>query len=328
MKCSNCHNEIPKESKICPICGTIFASYFEDIILTKKQKRKLFLHKMLFPIIFLTIILAISTTQIIKQKEKTKRITDLTKIENPVNYVNDLYASDERNYKYILNKKEKEIYDIIFNAIKNYDETISIDLSKFDIEPKTFTTETLRNIKHVLSMDHPELINLGSINVYSKENTTVNLIINYAVSKKEYEESINKIKEKLEEIKQNTLDLTEYEKVKYIYEYFDENTSYAEEKDTKYYSAYGCFIMNKCNINGYAKALQITFINTKINSILATGTLNNKYHEWNIVSIENKYYNYDQTQKNYKGFLFKNKQYKPYHKNMIPSINGKKYLTK
>ncbi len=337
MKCSNCHNEIPKDSKICPVCGTILAAYFEDILLTKKQKMKLLFHKIFFPVLALILLISLVLTIVFIQKVKYERITDVNDLvlnRESKDYVNDLYISDGRHYKYILTKEEQEIYDIIYQAIKNYDETITLNLDKYGISTSDFRTETLKNIKHVLSMDHPELINLGNINIYSSEGNDTKLIINYAMSHDKYNESLAQITDILNLIKEDTKDLSEYDKVSYVYNYFHDNTKYTLEHDTKFYSAYGCFVLKECNINGYAKAVQIVFNNIKVNSLIATGSLNNKYHEWNIVKVDNKYYYYDQTLANnggnisYKGFLFKNKDYKLYHKNIMPNINGKKYLTK
>ena len=77
MKCPKCFNEIANDNKICPICGNIFATYFEEIKLTKKQKIKLFLHRILFPLIVITTITGVIAFISIKQKKKMERITDV-----------------------------------------------------------------------------------------------------------------------------------------------------------------------------------------------------------------------------------------------------------
>ena len=79
-------------------------------------------------------------------------------------------------------------------------------------------------------------------------------------------------------------------------------------------------ILKKCNIYGYAKAAQLLLTNININSMLVTGTLNNRYHEWNIVTLENKYYNYDPANRK---IYFKENNYVPYHKNVIPNTEKK-----
>lgn len=338
MKCSKCYNEIPDESKMCPICQNIFATYFEEVKLTKKQKIMLRFHKILFPIIFIIIISSTITSFYIQKQIKMNRITDINDLyldKTSENYINDLYISDGRHYKYLLNEKEKDIYNQIYSAIKNNEETITINLTTYKIKTSTFSTETLKNIKNILSMDHPELINLSTISILSIDDEEAKLKINYAFLKEEYEIQLIKIKETIEEIKQQTETMNEYEKAKYIYEWFYNNTEYNTKKEPISYSAAGCLVNKTCNQYGYSKATQIIFQNLKINSILATGSINNKYHEWNIVKIENKYYYFDQTiskqnkeKISYEGLLFKNNKYNLYHKKLMPTINGKKYLTK
>lgn len=319
MKCSNCRNNIPNDSKICPICGTIFASYFEDIILTRKQKRVLFFHRMFFPFLILIVVIIFTVFLLIRYDTKLKIINESVVKDN-----NEFYDSTEKYYKYILNTKEKELYDIIISSINNYEESVVLDLSNYNIDVSKFRTESLRNIKHVLSMDHPELIMLSSINVSDVENNKVKLIINYTASREVLSNSLKDIKDIISEVKVNTENMNELDKVKYVYEYLGEVEG-TRDKDTRYYSAYSCLMLRKCNEYGFAKTVQIIFTNIGVNSTLVVGTLNNKYHEWNIVEIEGKYYNFDLANKK---MLFKDNNYVLYHKNVIPSINGKKYIIK
>lgn len=334
MKCSKCYNEIPNDSKICPICQNIFATYFEEVELTKKQKIMLLLHKMLFPSIFIILIILLLFGIYMQKQIKMNRITDITNLyldKNSENYVNELYISDGRHYKYLLNEKEKNIYNQIYNAIKNNEETVIVKLNEYKIKASTFTTETLKNIKNVLSMDHPELINISTISTANIDDTEATIKINYAFTNEEYETYIKTIKEVINEIKEQTKNMDDYNKTKYVYEWFYNNTTYNPKKEPILYSASGCFVTRECNQYGYSKAVQIALQNLNINSILATGSVDNKYHEWNIVKIENKYYYFDQTlskqnkeEINYKGFLFKNNKYKLYHKSLMPKINRKK----
>ena len=318
MRCSNCHEEIPNDSKTCPKCDTILASFFEDVVLTKKQKRKLFFHKMMFPIMIITMILIIDSILIIKFIEKENIIKEPSYVES-----DKIYESTNKYYKYILNSKEKEIYDEIMNAIKNNEETIEIDLKKYGINQHTFAQDTIRNIKHVISMDHPELINFGAINIAEINENSIKLVISYTMSKEKIEEANNQMLEKIEQIKENTKELSEYEKVKYVFNYFDENTNIINIKNTQYFTAYSCMVLNECTMNGITSAVQIVFSKIGIDSIIVTGAKMNKYYEWNIVKIENKYYNYDQTEKK---LFFKDDNYTSYHKKVLPNINGKKYM--
>lgn len=331
MKCSKCYKEIPNDSKICPICQNIFASFFQETKLTKKQKIELFLHKAIFPfIIALTIITLISLIYI-NQKIKSSRITDISNLQMDINskdYINELYISDGRHYKYLLNQNEKNIYNQIYDAIKKNEETVSINLNEYKIDESKFTTKIFKKIKNVLSMDHPELINISTILISSIKNNQITIKINYILKIEEYNNYIINIKNIINEIKEQTENMDDYNKIKFVYEWFYNNTTYKPKKGTVTYSAAECFINKECDNFGYAKAVQLTLQNLNINSILATGTIDNKYHEWNIVKINNKYYYYDQTiskqnkdEINYDGLLFKNKKYTLYHKSLMPNIS-------
>ena len=324
MRCPKCTNEIPNDSKICPICQNIFATYFEEIKLTKKQKIELLVHKILFPTIIITLMIIFITYKITKNRIKNNRITDVNNLViNEKTYINELYISDQRHYTYILTKEEKELYDTIIEAIKNYKTIIEVRLDSS--EESEFIAKKLRNVKKAISMDHPELIELKDI-IYTTNDKTIN--IKYEIESNEKENKIIEIKQKIEEIKEQTRELSDYEKIKYVY-----NDLAVKEETKETSSSAICILEKNCNDQGYAKISQIIFQNIKINSILVTGAKNHKYHEWNIVKIEGEYYNFDLScEKNkeltYEGLLFKNKDYSISNQKLIPKIKGKKYLNK
>ena len=325
MKCPKCFNEIANNNKICPICGNIFATYFEEIKLTKKQKIKLILHRILFPLVITTVIVGIIVLITINQKRKMERITDvneLIKDETSVNYINDLYISDGRHYEYLLNKTEKEIYNILLDAIKKHEETIKIDKEKYKISESKFKTETIKKIKDVLTMDHPELIQVGNIN-YGIELNQVTIKVDYIMNEEQYLKAIDEMKNKIEELK---IEDNELEVVKNVYNHLYD-TELIQKHEIS--NAYECLVQKKCNDKGYAKAIQIIFNNLKINSMIAIGTINHKHYEWNIVKVDNKYYYYDQTLAkenedfSYKGLLFNDKKYELNYKSLMPTISKK-----
>lgn len=323
MKCPKCYNEIPNDSKTCPLCGTIFASFFEEVKLTPKQKIKLFLHKALFPTIIILIIISLVTLKITTYKTKMKRITDIEDLiqdKTSKAYINDLYISDERHYKYLLNQKEQELYDKIIETIKNNQQEIEINIKEYADTKEEFNTKTIRQIKQTISMDHPELINIGQIKT-SENIDTFKIHIIYAINNEEYNIVEQQIISLIEQIKEETIDYSEYEKIKHIYITLKEQTKETTNKDAKYNSA-ACIKEKECTSEGYSKLVQIIFQNLKINSLIATGNINTKYHEWNIVKVENKYYNYDQTTNK---VLFKKSNYELYNKKLMPTVNGTKY---
>ena len=157
----------------------------------------------------------------------------------------------------------------------------------------------------------------------------------------EYTKNIEKIKEIIKKVKNETNNLNEYDKVKYVYDYIGKNNKYGNPKDGISQSAYSAFNNNLSPVcAGYAKASQILFNNIQVKSLLIYG--DSKYalfigaaHAWNVISIESKFYIYDVTMSSgeansefYKGFLIDDKDYSPSYKKTYPYLNGRKYKNK
>lgn len=325
MICSNCKKEIPNDSKTCPICNNILAAYFETKPLTRKQKIELWIHKMIFPAIIIILLIGIIVGLCIKTKLKYDRITDISNLKlDPTNihYVNDLYMFDDRYYKYMLNHDERKIYDSIYRTIKSRKELIAIKIDRYNITPNKFKTQTFKKIKDVLMLDHPELIEVSSITFVNIYDDEIVLRINYLSD----ENLINNTKEQINQIKTNTQNLNDEDKIKYVYNWFSQ-TEFVDKK-THTNSAYTCIVDKKCTRESYTKSIQIVLQNININSLIIIGEENAQQYEWNIVKLNNKYYNYDQTQafksKNeYAGLFYKN-NIKITYKDMIPRISTKK----
>jgi hypothetical protein len=328
MICSSCRNEIPNDSKTCPICQNILAEFFETKPLTKKQKIQLLIHKMIFPSIMIILILGIIVGLYTKNKIKYDRITDISNLKlDPTNehYVNDLYMSDDRFYKYMLNEDERKIYNTIYRTIKNKKELITIKIGRYDIPPTTFKTQTLKKIRDTLMNDHPELIEVNSINITNIYDDEIVLRINYIRK----ENLVEDVKNQINEIKTNANNLDEIDKIKYVYDWF-KNTEFIN-KNSFNDSAYLCIVDKKCTRKGYAKSIQIVLQNLNINSLIAIGEKDAVQYEWNLVKVDNKYYNYDQTLShnstdNYDGLFHKLKKIKITYKSMTPKINSNKNL--
>ena len=74
-------------------------------------------------------------------------------------YVNDLYMSDGRVYNNYLDKREKKMYDLLFQSAKKYKKTIEINLSEFSCLDVYDCGSLIEKSHYALVADHPELIN-------------------------------------------------------------------------------------------------------------------------------------------------------------------------
>lgn len=91
--------------------------------------------------------------------------------------------------------------------------------------------------------------------------------------------------------------MTDYEKVKIIHDYIIINTSYDTSTDipNSSFSPEGVFFNGIAVCQGYAEAFQLFMDALEIESIIVKGTANNISHAWNVVKIDNLWYQIDVT---------------------------------
>jgi len=288
-----------------------------------------------FIILIVITILAVMKYKEFRLNKIITDVSDLVRDPNSVDYVNDLYISDGRHAKYLLNDKEREDYNKIYAAIKEHKNSVTLTLDKNE-----YSNELIVKMVEVIGMDHPELIYFSYLG-YRKVGRDVEVSISYSMDENQYQQNLQNMQYIINNIKEETNNMNEYEKCKYVYEWLGKNNIYGDTKGTLAHSAYSAFPGEGFPVcEGFAKATQIIMQNIGINSILVVGRRNNgELHDWNMVKIEGKYYYFDATSsvalKNilsdpicYLGFLIEDvNQYKPsnYCKKLLPRVNGKKY---
>ena len=90
--------------------------------------------------------------------------------------------------------------------------------------------------------------------------------------------------------------MSDYEKIKYVYEWMGENSDYDRSFTymAKNQSAYNVFINKNAVCAGFAKASQMIFQNIGIESYGVSGNTTGP-HMWNIIKYKGKYYFFDST---------------------------------
>lgn len=89
--------------------------------------------------------------------------------------------------------------------------------------------------------------------------------------------------------------MSEYDKVKYVYEYLVRNTEYDINSEQNQ-NILSVFLNGRTVCQGYAKAAQYLLNQSGIFCTLAEGVVKgNEPHVWNVVRIDGKYYNVDVT---------------------------------
>ena len=102
---------------------------------------------------------------------------------------------------------------------------------------------------------------------------------------------------------------TDYEKEKYVYNTLVKKIKY--DKSAEYnQTAYSALVNNLTVCAGYSKAYQYIMNKLGIVTYYVTGTANNEAHAWNIVKLDDGYYNVDLT---WKEFNISDKEYAATH---------------
>ena len=218
--------------------------------------------------------------------------------KNSVHYINDLYASDGRCYK-CLDKDEKKIYMKIVNNTKEYESDFTLYNNDYNSENVDELSSKVTKVYRAVLLDHPELMNYAGIS-WKWEGYTpdhINVKLNFAFQNK-FKEYIGqlRIQKIISDIKEDTKNMSDTEKVKYVYEWIGDNAryDYTFQSFSKNQSIYNVFMKGNAVCAGFAKASQVIFQNIGIESYDIDGNTTGP-HMWNVVKVDGKYYYYDST---------------------------------
>lgn len=201
-------------------------------------------------------------------------------------YINDLYMSDEYFKKNVLDESSYYIYEEMIKASLNDDFNVSIKCNNSDC------VKDFMNSYYTLYLDHPELISFVGINYYNVKDGYINYQNYGNLSKLKYFFGTRRIDRELDIIRSETKNMTDKEKIIYVYNYvashnYDRVFTFLKSNQ----SAYSFFTGGKSVCAGFAKASQLIFQYIGIKSYLVMSST----HMWNYVEYEGKYYVFDAT---------------------------------
>ena len=215
--------------------------------------------------------------------------------KSSIHYVNKLYQSDGLIYE-TLSENVKELYlDMLSDTRKNKP-TRRFKIGEYGCKDPASCNGMVNSAYEALFIDHPELLSFGVYRFRQKTDTEVEITYKNAIQfkwlVKIHEMRIRRI---IDDIKKDTENLSDYEKVKYVYDWistktYDKMFTYSATNQT----AYNVFIKDKAVCAGFAKASQIIFQNIGIESYIVLGSTRGA-HAWNIVKVNDKYYQFDST---------------------------------
>ncbi len=211
--------------------------------------------------------------------------------------INSLYKSDERIYNEFLDEKEKDMYNLLIDKSIKHQEKFTINLDDYDCKNYMACSNILNKAHEALTVDHPELMNYAGYS-WKSEGTDfiIKLHYSYNLTYKDYYGDY-KIDLILEEIEKATKNMTDKEKIIYVYDWMGEHYKYDYyfTYTTKNQSIYNVFIKKNAVCAGFAKASQVIFQRIGIQSYIVSGQNADDYHMWNIIFYNGKYYFFDST---------------------------------
>lgn len=240
-------------------------------------------------------------------------------------YSNSIYYP----YYELLNDNQKKVYkDIIYNA-NNYNTT-------FKPSAQLNNTE-LKEVFEAVFYDHPEIFWLdSSYYVLSIQNIIkikfTDIINDIDNAKKQFNNEINKI------VTEANKQETDYEKELYVHNTLINLIEY-DENEENHQNAYDAIINKKAVCAGYTKLFQIIMIKLRIPTYYITGYSENETHSWNLIELEDGFYNVDVTWDDhqnkimYKYFNINDEMINKDHLRRglsakLTKLNGKKYINK
>ena len=184
----------------------------------------------------------------------------------------------------LLNKKQKQLYQIIYNIA--YTRTQNIYIKEKEIDK-------VSQIVNAVLKDHPELF-------YIKEwslNTKGLFNFEYSMKEKEILKDQKRIKKIVKQLKEDTQNLKSYQKIKYIYDDVITHCKYNEQ--AKYNQEIISVLINHQSVcSGYAKTMQYLLNQLHFKATFLTGkTIKGRRdkHAINMIKYDNDYYYIDAT---------------------------------
>lgn len=211
-------------------------------------------------------------------------------------YINELYKSDDRIYNTKLTENVQKMYDLILTKSKNHVSLVNIDLEEFGCSSYSVCGNYITLATHALFVDHPELMNFAGYTwVYKDNKLTLSIKFSYLLPFKDMI-GVLRIEKIISDIKEETKEMTEKEKIIYVYDWMGKHNYYDKMfmYTSKNQSIYNVFVKGNAVCAGFAKASHLIFSQIGIESYIVQGTSTGE-HMWNIVKYDGKYYYFDST---------------------------------
>ncbi len=267
--------------------------------------------KKVFAFIFIVVLIAFTgyvLLQVPAVKSTVSSVTGIGLYKELIPYdnnfeINKLKISNQSFYYNTLSDVQKNIYKCVANGIKNYESNFV--LQDYEVVDSDTTMKDVEKSMQAFFTDHPEVFYVDNEYTISTKKTLFNsyveLNVTYTIkTKEELDAKINEVETKINEYLSEAegkdgfdAELILHDKLGQKIEYF--NYEKIEDVPQECHSIYGAFVNGKAVCDGFSKALQILLDRKGIENILVLGTLENESHAWNLVKLDDEWYNVDLT---------------------------------
>ena len=267
--------------------------------------------KKVFAFIFIVVLIAFTgyvLLQVPAVKSTVSSVTGIGLYKELIPYdnnfeINKLKISNQSFYYNTLSDVQKNIYKCVANGIKNYESNFV--LQDYEVVDSDTTMKDVEKSMQAFFTDHPEVFYVDNEYTISTKKTLFNsyveLNVTYTIkTKEELDAKINEVETKINEYLSEAegkdgfdAELILHDKLGQKIEYF--NYEKIEDVPQECHSIYGAFVNGKAVCDGFSKALQVLLDRKGIENILVLGTLENESHAWNLVKLDDEWYNVDLT---------------------------------
>jgi hypothetical protein len=191
----------------------------------------------------------------------------------------------------LLNDDDKRTYEEIYYTAVS-----------FQSECRLTTTDVdkVKEIFSYVTADHPEIFWIDGYKItHSSRNDKV-ISIDFSMKTTMDEEEISTMQKKIAKYVKECLanindTMSDYEKIRYIYEYIITNTEYKLDSENNQ-NICSVFVGGESVCQGFSVATQYLLESCGIESVTITGEAKNRgSHAWNLVKLEGEYYYLDTT---------------------------------
>jgi len=217
--------------------------------------------------------------------------------------INNLVEKSDTYYYNTLTDNQKKIYVAVANAVKNLNP--SFELIGYEYLDEKTASKDIEVTVYRFLLDHPEVFYTSDKYTISTSTsifgTKINLTFEYLVSsQQELDDKINQINNRIDDILAN-IDLSnKFATELAIHDYIAKEARYYEYENiedipVKCHGIYGTLIDKEAVCDGFAKTMKLILERCDIKTLVVTGDLKNESHAWNLVNLDDNWYNLDLT---------------------------------